>query len=135
MLVIRFTVHGKPMPWQRAGVRRGGQTVRHYTPVETVKYQELVRRTAVFAGCPVFASGVELELLIYFPDNRVRDCDNVEKSIKDALQANRKLNRRAIAWVNDHHVKRTKVEVMPPDRERPRVEVLIRGELSPDVRT
>lgn len=126
MLTVRFTIPGKPMPWQRAGLR--GQ--RHYTPQDTTDYQNAVRRAAKLAGCPVFGGRVMLVLRIFFPDNRVRDDDNVEKSIRDALQPKRATKRRAalpaVAWVNDHCVKEVH-RIVDVDASNPRVEVTITG--------
>lgn len=126
---IRFTIPGKPMPLERARATvtpRG--KIRMYTPEASVKYQELIRRTAVLAGCPLFAKGCRLALVIYFPDRRVRDADNVLKGVADSLQANKRLNRRAIAWRNDHDIGHLSVE-RAVDRERPRVEVTIDGDV------
>ncbi len=136
MMVVRFTVLGKPQPLERARlVRMRNGHVRHYTPKDSVAYQEKVRRAAIFAGCPLFGPGATVELLIYFPDRRNRDADNVGKGLIDALQPKRKTKtqseRRAIAWLNDNHVHRVDWRVSPePDKEHPRVEVLIRGELA-----
>lgn len=126
---IRFTVPGLPVPLQRArAARMPNGRIRMYTPEESVKYQEKVRRTAVLAGCPLFAKGCRLELVIYFPDRRVRDADNVLKGYGDSLQANKRLNRRAIAWKNDHDIGHLSVERCI-DPERPRVEVTISGDV------
>lgn len=122
----RFSIPGKPVPWERNGIRRGGTTVRQYTPEDTRRYQEAVRSAADRAGCPVFMPGCFLELYMFFPDNGVRDDDNVEKSIRDALQSNPGQGRPPIAWVNDHHVKAV-LKLVRVDPEAPRVDVRIRG--------
>lgn len=122
-LVVRFTIPGKPQPLQRARVGRNGH---HYTPPESVEYQEKVRKCAALAGCPLFAPGCEVQLLVVFPDRRTRDVDNVAKGALDALQCNKRLARRAIAWVNDSDVRRLVVE-KAVDKANPRVEVCIRG--------
>lgn len=119
----RFVIPGKPMPWQRAGYNR--KTKAHYTPEETRNYQTAVRSFACLSGVRPFEGRVGMELRIFFPDNRVRDDDNVEKSIRDALQANRKHGRRAIAFTNDNQVRHVLRIVGDPDPVNPRVEVLI----------
>jgi Holliday junction resolvase RusA-like endonuclease len=122
-----FTIPGKPMPWQRAGasVRRGRPIF--FTASATRAYQERVRMFATLAGVRPIIGHVEMEFRIYFPDNRVRDDDNVEKSIRDALQANKKANRPAIAFQNDNQVKHVDRRVMRPDPKNPRVEVVVRA--------
>lgn len=130
---IAFTIPGCPVPWERTGHRPSGAThSRFFTPSATRKYQEWTRSCALRAGCPVFRSPVAMELHIYFPDNQVRDDDNVEKSIRDALQGKRRKRSREwalppTAWENDHHVKRVLRIVEDPDPQRPRCEVILTG--------
>lgn len=124
----RFTVPGKPVPWQRVGVKQKGlSALRFFTKPETVTYQRKVRQVAQLAGCYVFKRGVFVRLNIWFPDNAVRDDDNVEKSIRDALQMDLGANKLPIAFFDDHHVGGILRLVMPPDPVNPRAEVELRG--------
>jgi Holliday junction resolvase RusA-like endonuclease len=126
---IRFTIPGKPVPLARArAVRMKNGGLRMFTPEDSVKYQEKTRRVAVYAGCPVFRPGCSVKLAIFLPDRRVRDRDNIVKNVFDALQANKRLNRRAVAWKNDHDIGPFAV-AWTVDRERPRVEVTIEGDV------
>lgn len=130
---IRFVVVGKPVPQARARIcrMRNGQ-VRMYTPEASEKYQDAVRRTALHAGCPLFAPGCEVWLFIYLPDRRRRDRDNILKAVLDALQPRRSFKtkpaRRAIAWKDDHDIGRV-TQDWRVDCERPRVEVTIDGDV------
>jgi Holliday junction resolvase RusA-like endonuclease len=130
---VRFTIPGKPQPLQRARLMRmRNGAVRHYTPDESTEYQEKVRMVAVLAGCPVFAKGCTVWMSIFLPDNRARDRDNIEKGIVDALQPKRATKtipaRRAVAWMNDHDIG-TVHRRWEVDREQPRVELIILGEV------
>lgn len=127
---ITFTIPGKPVPLHRARAVRTRTGVRMFTPEDSVKYQNKIRRAAVLAGCPLFAKGCRVLALVFFPDNRSGDGDNVLKSCLDALQASVRLNRRAIAWKNDREVGggTFRCEV---DRLNPRVELTIVGDVAP----
>lgn len=107
-----------------------------YTPSRSVKYQELVRKVAKLSGCPVFADGVEVTLAIYLPDGRVRDRDNIEKGIMDALQhrpaTKTQRERLPVAWMNDHDVGPMS-RTWAIDRANPRVEVRLCGLRLPQV--
>ena len=119
MTLVRFTVPGSPLPWQRA--RSSG--ARRYTSPEQRAYQDAVRWAAI-AAVPAkvrlaCASNVALRwrvaILVCVPDARIRDTDRVENQIGDALQG--------VLWHNDAaivewHARRV------IDRERPRVDVV-----------
>lgn len=123
-----FTIPGCPVPWQRTmhgrGFRKSGKAT-FSTAQKTRDYQAKVRACAALAKVEPLEGPVALELRIYFPDNRVRDDDNVEKSIRDALQGSVKRRLRPLAFHNDNQVKRCIREVFI-DRVNPRVEVAVR---------
>ncbi len=98
---FEFTVPGCPVPWQRTGLNR--KTGRFYTKTETRNYQRKVRMFAKLARVEPFEGEVAMRLLIFFPDKRTRDDDNVEKSIRDALQAGK--GKLPVAFDNDRCVK------------------------------
>jgi Holliday junction resolvase RusA-like endonuclease len=131
---IRIEVPGKPVPQARARpVRMPNGKMRMYTPQACEDYQDLVRRCAIFAGCPLFAGGARVHIRVFLPDNRVRDIDNVAKGVLDSLQGRRafktKPARRPIAWANDNTIASLTVERFV-DKERPRVEITIDGEVA-----
>ena len=114
MTLVRFTVPGKPLPWQRA--RSSGS--RRYTSPEQRAYQDAVR-WACIAAVPAkvrlaLAKDAALRwrvaLLVSVPDARVRDCDRVINTVGDALKG--------VIYVVEWHARRV------VDRERPRVEVV-----------
>lgn len=49
-------------------------------------YRHLVRRIAITNGIKPLMGSLAVRIEIYPPDDRRRDCDNVQKSILDALQ-------------------------------------------------
>lgn len=129
-----FVIPGCAVPWERTGHNR--KTGAFFTRKRTVKYQEKVRRCARIAGVQVLAAPVRLVLHIVWPDRRTRDDDNVEKTIRDALQAKpaRKKKRGgktrprpAIAFFNDSAVRSVAKEVSI-NPAAPRVEVELEGE-------
>lgn len=118
---FRFTVPGKPQPKQRA---RKGLHGRFYTPKETREYQKLVQSCAWAAmaqagllrrGSWPLDAAYKVSIVIYPPNRRVPDGDNVLKAVQDGLNG--------LAWNDDRQAKAGSYETRPPDAERPRVEV------------
>lgn len=114
---LMFIVLGPPKPWQRAtpGLTRG----RSHKPKETRAYQKLVGNIADLhrpPGWPLDAR-YEVTFLAYCADARVRDLDNIEKSLLDGLQR--------VLFKNDRQV----VSVdkgLDIDPHCPRLEVLVK---------
>jgi len=114
--VLNFTVDGKPQGKQRARRGRGG---RWYTPSLTVVYENTVSGACLAAMRALgisrrYTDAVTVTVACYFPDARRRDCDNVLKSVMDALNG--------VAYVDDSQV-HTATVTKAIDRERPRTEI------------
>jgi len=115
-----FTVPGPPVGKQRPRTVRGRNGGVHtYTPGKTLAYERLVALEAVAAGArrQALEAPYAIELLIWWPDRRRRDADNVLKSIMDALNG--------VVWADDCLVTRTVTEVMGVDKKNARVEIEI----------
>jgi len=91
-LPISFEVPGCPVPKQRPRFGRG----KTYTPKATEDYERKVRFYALAAGLRPLRGDVTFSVLIYLPDRRRRDRDNIEKAIQDALNG--------VAWQDDSQV-------------------------------
>lgn len=140
---LRFTVEGKPQPKQRA--RRGRNGV-HYTPDETRRYERRVRETAVRAAMEarlprgealvngrgtVFAAyltkPLRVDVHVFWPDARRRDGDNLYKAVLDGMQPERKKRVRVgLGLIDDDDRVREHHVYEAIDRERPRVEIVVR---------
>lgn len=107
-----FVVFGVPVPKERARVTKYGA----FTPARTVAYEKKVRMSAVMARVAKLAGDVALMLVMYFPDKRRRDFDNISKSICDGLNG--------VAWEDDSQVKEWHGTINV-DRANPRVEVWV----------
>jgi len=112
---ISFTAEGKPQGKQRARRGKGGHW---YTPVETVRYEAAVAYAAMQAKAasnqPMTFGPVEIEVRCFFPDARVRDADNVLKSVLDGCNG--------VVYLDDSQVTRA-IVTKEIDRNRPRTEV------------
>ena len=122
MAGLTFEVSGTPVGKQRPRVVRGRNGGVHtYTPKNTVAYERLIAVEAIAAGArrgklpPPYA----LEVLIWWPDRRRRDADNVLKAVGDALNG--------VVWEDDSQVTRTVTEVMGIDKDAPRICVTVEG--------
>ena len=104
-MLSTFTIMGKPQAKQRA---RQGRYGRFYTPQATREYEQRVGLLARAAGVRLQGGPVEVEIMLYLPDKRRRDLDNMAKSILDGLNG--------VAWQDDAQVVRLVVEkhVDPP---------------------
>jgi Holliday junction resolvase RusA-like endonuclease len=78
---IKLEIPGKPVPLQRARTGKG----RHYLPVRSRAYRQLVQETWMAAGRPSLG-GAPLTLSARFYGARANaDLDNLVKAILDAL--------------------------------------------------
>jgi crossover junction endodeoxyribonuclease RusA len=115
---IAFVIPGPPRPKQRA---RRGRNGHWYTPVETREYERRVKVWAFRAaymhdeGWPMDAA-YRVEVVLYMPDKRTRDGDNVLKSIQDGANG--------VLWRDDRQVVETTVR-KDLDRDDPRAEVVV----------
>lgn len=94
-MILKFTVPGQPVPFQRAGAN--GKV--RYTPKRYRVYKQLVGLVAQGAKArakwPMDAR-YSLHLIAHFGDKIRRDVDNVAKSLMDGLNG--------IAYADDHQV-------------------------------
>jgi Holliday junction resolvase RusA-like endonuclease len=114
-----FEIPGPPQPKERA--RRNNTTGRWYTPERTRLYERHARSCATVARMSLgrpwpMDAAYRVEIVIYMPDRRTRDGDNVFKAVADA--GNR------VLWNDDRQIKQHEV-TLELDRERPRVEVRV----------
>lgn len=103
MLVVSFVVLGTPVGKGRPRFARRGNFIATYTPEKTVKFEELVKFSYVYSGQKSFGADIPLSVNIkaYFPFPKSApkkfvalgeppfthkpDCDNIAKSVLDAL--------------------------------------------------
>jgi Holliday junction resolvase RusA-like endonuclease len=113
---LSFVIPGPPRPKQRA---RRGRNGHWYTPKETRAYEGVVHWYAARARArkrwPMDAS-YRVEVVLYMPDRRTRDGDNVLKSIQDGANG--------VLWKDDRQVVETTVR-KDLDRDDPRAEVVV----------
>lgn len=129
MIVVTFTVPGKPVGKGRAKAARRGNFVQMYTPEKTVNYESLVALSAQqeMIGAPLTGPvAVELDIRLAIPKSYSKkkrsaalngvlmptkkpDIDNIEKSIFDGMNG--------VVWVDDVQVvdvsKRKRYSDMP----------------------
>jgi Holliday junction resolvase RusA-like endonuclease len=128
--ILSFTIPGPPQPKERA---RKGKSGKWYTPERTRRYEAHVHTCALAGVSPqarercFAAERIELlSLLVFFPDGRRRDGDNVAKAIQDALNG--------VLWVDDSRIRQLSV-TKSVDPSNPRVDVQVqfdRKEKEPD---
>lgn len=107
MTELAFIIPGKPQPKARA--RRNPHTRRWVTPTRTRQYEARVKAYALraiqerktdLASCyepwPMKADKYRVEIMLYFPDKRRRDPDNVVKSVLDGCIG--------VLWDDDHRI-------------------------------
>lgn len=115
MTELRFVVEGRPVSWQRKNVVNGR--------VLTDKKQRAAKRTLQLAALSARPRGwvrdgqYEVRVHAYYPDGRQGDVDRIAGLPLDALEG--------VAYEADRQVVRLEVGRFT-DRERPRVEVVVR---------
>lgn len=132
-MAVKFTIYGKPFGKQRPRVANHGGYVQAYTPKETINYENLVKFSYLQeCGNRKLEGGIAAEIIGVFPvaksESKKRrslmlsgviphtkkcDCDNLAKSILDALNG--------IAYDDDSQICKLTVEKIYG--ENPRVEV------------
>jgi Holliday junction resolvase RusA-like endonuclease len=115
-MILSFTVEGRPVSWARKNVVNG-------RPL-TDKKQREAKRTLHLAALAARPRGwrrdatYEVRVHAYYPDGRQGDCDRIAGLPLDALEG--------VAYEADRQVVRLEVGRFT-DRERPRVEVVVRA--------
>ena len=116
---MKFTIPGPPVPKARP---RRGKYGNWYTPAKTVEYERHVGWCAATVRGPGLQTPFGTRPVImycdmYFPDKRIRDSDNVIKSIQDGCEK--------VLWDNDRNVVGRPRIIVRGD-PNPRVEVEIK---------
>jgi len=113
--MIKFTVHGRPVPAVRMTQRsmhKNPQAKRY------LEYKALVGWTARAAGVRVAKQQVSINIRIYLCGGQIGDWDNYAKSICDGLNG--------VAWLDDRQVVQGFVARFEcATKEEQRVEVVI----------
>lgn len=126
--VLRFVVPGEPIPKGRARSRvvrpkSGKAFVQHYTPGETTAYEDrvgLLCRVAVARARWLFTAKDRFAIAIRVfrtHEGAGGDLDNYVKTISDAING--------VAFGDDRYIRSLSAS-LSHDRERPRVEIVIR---------
>lgn len=133
---VEFSVPGKPRGKERPRMARRGRFVTTYTPQKTVDYENLTRKSYIKEnGNFMLSNAIEADVLAIFPipksaskkkkelmlSNQIKctvkpDCDNIDKSIFDALNN--------VAYHDDSQICKTSTEKRYG--ENPRVIVKLR---------
>lgn len=141
MDVVEFTVDGIPTGKGRPRFARTPNGVRTYTPEETVSFENLVRYTySRETGGKKMEGPLLVIIKCYFPVpastskkkreqmltggidyTKKPDCDNLAKSVLDALNG--------LAYDDDKQV--TSLHVMKEYGDRPRTEIVIQRYVNP----
>ena len=128
--MIRFTVHGEPVSWERA--RAGKQRGVFFTSKKQEAARERIREAAIAAGATPLAGPLRLVVAAYFGRKARADCDNVAKLVGDSLNE--------IAFVDDAQIVALVVSKQL-DRDFPRTVVEVEqlapglGDVLPEVGT
>lgn len=142
-MIVHFTILGKPMAKGRPRFYSKGKYVKTYTPEKTIEYENQVRLSFLQAQTEAQAESVPMDgyvmaiIQAYFPipksfskkkhedalHGKIRpdkkpDCDNIAKTILDALNT--------IAFYDDKQV--TTLMTTKRYSDRPRVEVILYSE-------
>lgn len=92
--MLEFTIHGPPVPWQRAGQKRVGRKVIKFTQPETAAFQRSIKVSAMVQLQTRKRMGeltwpldgrYGLTVVAHFENKRRRDLDNMLKTVADAL--------------------------------------------------
>ena len=81
--MIKFVVHGTPIPKQSYRAVKGGG----YLYPRVVEWEQLVSTYArqAMAGRPPLIGNLVMTILFVLPDHRKRDLDNLIKGVSDSL--------------------------------------------------
>jgi Holliday junction resolvase RusA-like endonuclease len=119
---LRIVIPGTPVPWKRAAPRRGRKGSSNPAAMHRYKrhVQSCADATMLQERRLDWPRGgtYDVHIRMCFPDRKVRDDDNVEKMIKDALQGR--------LWDGDHWVRFRRItKEMELDRDNPRIELTV----------
>lgn len=110
---VAFAIPGPPQPWVRWRVKGWS---RWHAYREHVRYSAAPHVPKDWPGADYPKRRLDLTLRMFFPDLRVRDADNVEHGIVDALNG--------VLWQDDRWTTFCGIHMHPElDRENPRVEL------------
>lgn len=112
--MLRFTIPGRPVTWQRPNEVRGHRVTDAAQRAEKRRIAAIAKR-ALPKGWPTDAE-YAVEVVGYWPDRRYGDMDRLVSLTMDALQG--------VAYLTDRQVA-AQGSARVLDRERPRVEVTV----------
>lgn len=120
--MIRFTVPGTPVSKERPRKGKGG---RMYTPAKTVAAEQQIEWLCKSAmkGARPLDGPVEVNLAFVVPDRRVRDLDNMAKTVLDAMNK--------LAYTDDSQIIRLTAEKRIGTT--PGTEITVRAALGADL--
>jgi Holliday junction resolvase RusA-like endonuclease len=106
-VIVKFTVHGKAIPWKPSRVTTNGT----YKPKAVRDWQAAVRLTtmAAMGARPVYSGPVRITVDIRHTSGIVGDWDNLSKAIIDATQG--------IAIANDRQILAASVTKLRDDHD------------------
>lgn len=117
--MIHLTLKGNPISTQHAYWQSG--KIRFMTQdAKTLKNSYILQGKMQYKGQPI-KTLLSVYIRLYFKDKRVRDWDNWHKLSMDSLTG--------IVYEDDSQIKLATIQIMPIDKENPRIE-LIFDELS-----
>lgn len=125
MTAITVTIPGEPIPYARAGGRAGGgrlhddRTRDYMQKVGLFAMQAIGNARRIGIAWP--RSGVKYAALVLVvrTTHHVADLDNIAKSVLDGATGP------AALWLNDSDVDDLRVKRCAPDRENPRVLLMV----------
>jgi Holliday junction resolvase RusA-like endonuclease len=121
---VEFTVHGKPVPYERVASARNGKK---YVPPDSSRYRKLVAwvaleaRQRASAWPPPCATAFAVVLHVYRmpPKGKAKrgDADNYAKNALDALSG--------VLFEDDRQVRRLVVEILDAEVGKERMDMLV----------
>lgn len=110
--LVRFTIHGQPLPKARPRLSRR----RAYTPKKTKDYERLVKQVSGLAISEQFVGDVFVHIVFYRRTKHRVDIDNLAKAVLDGMNE--------VAYKDDSQIKKLFLE-LEYDKKKPRSEITI----------
>lgn len=111
---IHITLKGNPISTQHAYGQRG--KIRYMKKdAKSTKDKYILQARMQYKGKPIKTS-LSVYIRLFFNSNHVRDWDNWHKISMDSLTD--------IVYENDSQVKLATIQIMPIDKENPRIELI-----------
>lgn len=112
---MNITLKGNPISTQHAYGQRG--KIRYMKDdAKDLKNNYILQAKNQYKGSPL-SDNLSIYIRLYFKDKRVRDWDNWHKISMDSLSK--------IVYNDDSQIKVATIQIMPPDKLNPRIELII----------